>query len=156
MAAAITIRQGIAAHTSSATMPWRKSGARSAPRRLLQIERSIAMNTPPANNVHMPKTTTRIIPLRPHLLACDTLLPNKASRRRPGWETLPRRFAPFTRRKFVCIRNISGRKINRLNIWAGICRDSPHQALAMRLECQTQPLRSACDGSGICLPPRSA
>jgi len=60
MAAATTIKQGITAHASSATMPWQKSGARSALRRLLQIESSVAPNTPATRKAHIPRTMTRM------------------------------------------------------------------------------------------------
>lgn len=60
MAAASTMRHGIAAHTSSVAKLCRKAVDAGRARRVLQIETNIAANTPAATSVHIPIIASRI------------------------------------------------------------------------------------------------
>jgi hypothetical protein len=60
IAAASTMRHGIAAHTSSDTKLCRQWVGAAAARRVLQIARNIAANTPTATSEHIPSITSRI------------------------------------------------------------------------------------------------
>jgi hypothetical protein len=60
MAAATNIKQGIAVHTTSAAADWRRRAGASLARRLLQMARNMAANTPAARIVHKPKMMRRM------------------------------------------------------------------------------------------------
>jgi hypothetical protein len=60
MAAASTMRHGIAAHTSSVAKLCGKAAEAGRARRVLQIETNIAANTPAATSAHIPIMTSRI------------------------------------------------------------------------------------------------
>jgi hypothetical protein len=59
IAAASIMRHGIAAHTSSAAKCCRRVLSAAGARRVLQIERNIALNTPAASSAHIPSMTSR-------------------------------------------------------------------------------------------------
>ena len=65
IAAARIMRHGIAAHTSSVAKPCRNAVGAAEARRVLQIAKNIAVNTPVATSAHIPRITSRIrdIPL---------------------------------------------------------------------------------------------